>query len=144
MAVQNIVNTLAGGVPVNFQQSGLDQWLSWFLSIVDAEAPVRWVSWLELLIHYQATTEKLGVKCLSDTSGNHRLWLPVTDETTTTWPALISSFSRFGTALIRLHDSTWKACQRKPTMWRIKFWLSCIPVRMAMGAVRCIEEFFDS
>lgn len=144
LAVQTIVNEFEGRVPYHFQMSEYDKWLQWLATISDLESPVRWVSWLELLIHFQATTERLGVICFRGESGNLRRWMPVDDETTVTWPTLIASFGRYGTSMIRLRFPNWKVCHRKPHMWRIKFWLSCVPVRMRPGVVRCIEEFFTA
>eukprot|EP00438_Fugacium_kawagutii_P013787 Skav214466 [mRNA] locus=scaffold1167:93290:101975:+ [translate_table: standard] len=91
LAVQEIIRHVEGCVPYHFRQSGYEEWLSWFATVSDQESPVRWVSWLELLIHYQVVTEKLGVICHKGKSGNLRMWRPVDDETTTNWPALISS-----------------------------------------------------
>eukprot|EP00438_Fugacium_kawagutii_P031921 Skav218985 [mRNA] locus=scaffold1532:496116:500942:- [translate_table: standard] len=143
LAVQNIVQHVSGCVPYHFRKSGYEQWLSWFASISDEESPVRWVSWLELLVHFQVATDRLGVICYKGESGNLRQWQPVDDETTTNWPALISSFGRYGNTLIRLTFPEWRACHRRPTMWRIKFWLSCIPVRMPKGVIDVIEDYFS-
>eukprot|EP00438_Fugacium_kawagutii_P006137 Skav234012 [mRNA] locus=scaffold3484:101932:106917:+ [translate_table: standard] len=140
--VDHIIQQFRGRVPYHFRESGYEQWLEWFAGVVDPHAPVRWVSWLELLVHYQGETGRLGVTCHRGESGNLRMWRPVDDETTTTWPDLISSFGRFGNTILRQVNSEWRAIHRRPTMWRVKFWLSCIPIRMRFGAIQVVEEFF--
>lgn len=90
-----IVQQLRGKTQTSFFFQGYDKWLQWFSGIVETGQKGRWVSWCELLIHFQLTTRILGVKCRYTTTGNHRQWEAITDVDQYTFPKAVKDFAHY-------------------------------------------------
>ena len=75
---KQVVHLIQDSLPPSFTFAGVSQWLEWFAGLTDQTSPITWVTWHELLVSYQLTTGKRGVRCQNTTTGNHRQWEAMT------------------------------------------------------------------
>eukprot|EP00438_Fugacium_kawagutii_P019810 Skav227905 [mRNA] locus=scaffold146:48742:58424:- [translate_table: standard] len=130
------------GLPVAMAWDGLADMLQWMQTLQDEQASTRWVSWMELLVHFQSQTGKLGVQCHG--SGQKRLWKEVRSTQDVSFRKLAVSFGQFCTNLVRHHDPEWRAVQRRPSSHRVRMWMNSIPVKLAGHVRRVIDSWFDT
>eukprot|EP00438_Fugacium_kawagutii_P033759 Skav215075 [mRNA] locus=scaffold2575:79198:88931:+ [translate_table: standard] len=137
-----IVECIRSKVPAYMQIRQLSEWMSWFQALEAPRAPVRLVSWIELMFHFQATTGCVGMRCDKGTTGNRREWVSITGNEVHDTAKLSNSFGQFGWNMIRLWDKSWRVIHARPLNHRIQFWTSCIPIRVADGFDEVIHDHF--
>ena len=137
-----VVQKVRGAVPASFTFSQLHQWFGWFESIVDPSSPIRWVAWHELLIHFQRTTEIVGLRCNYVTYGNHRQWDVIPQGASYNFITVSKAFAQYGTNLVKIAYPQWKARQNRPTNPRFHMWCNCMPLRVTKVFVTSVEEWF--
>lgn len=60
-------------LPEHLRWEGDQQFLQWMRNVHDPMAQVKWVSWIELLLHFQMRTGRLGMICRG--RGHRRQWI---------------------------------------------------------------------
>lgn len=142
LALQDICIAATEGLPPALQWDGLQNWLTWLQGIEDVQASVRWISWVELLIHFQQSSGIRGMKCHN--RGHQRQWHRISVTEDISMRKLASSFAQFGWNVIRHFDKSWKTVQRRPSSHRLQAWLNCIPIRVKDTVLQEIGSWLDS
>lgn len=132
----------AHDLPPILRWDGVDRWLQWFRSVESDDAPLRWMSWLELLLHFQQSTGIIGVRCHG--KGQHRCWVRVTERDDIPMRKLAAGFGQFGMNVIRRSNDEWRAVQRKPGNHRLHLALNSIPVKVHQHVVSQVDSWLDS
>ena len=138
-----IVGQVQDRIPASFQFAGLQQWLQWFQSLTVPDAALRWVSWHELLVHYQFATGQRGLECQTVTSGNHRQWKLQSTLNEYSFAESSRSFGHFGMQILKTYDPNWKSLQRRPTYWKVQFWCGCLPLKMPITKLQKVHQWFE-
>ena len=126
--VLTIVQQLRGRTQTSLFFDGLDKWLQWFAGIVDTGQRGRWMSWCELLIHFQLSTGILGVQCRYTTTGNHRQWEACSNVDSYSFPKAVKDFAHYSANLFR-QVQKFKVQQHRPANPRFHLWCNCIYFR---------------
>eukprot|EP00438_Fugacium_kawagutii_P011042 Skav217109 [mRNA] locus=scaffold1627:183318:189509:- [translate_table: standard] len=127
--IQAVVAEAGRHLPETMTGDWVQSWLQWFSSIEDTSASPVWVSWLELLIHYQLVTQQLGVESVRVPGmATKRHWQQVRFPNTKSMKALSRAFSNFGRQLIRLAFKDFRATQGRPAFHRVYVWLFTVLV----------------
>eukprot|EP00438_Fugacium_kawagutii_P015360 Skav226110 [mRNA] locus=scaffold702:148968:153536:- [translate_table: standard] len=140
--VQAVVRKIRFEVPRVYHTRDMPVWMDWFRQLNDVSRPVKLVSWIELLIHYQASTGCRGMICSG--KGQHRTWSSVTEAATFDFGRLYRGFCQYGWNMLRLYSPVWRTIHARPSLFRISFWTSCIPIRVSGGFENLIDEYFSS
>lgn len=137
---RQIVRDIRYKVPRVFHTPDLPKWMEWFSGLDNDGMPVKLVSWIELLIHYQATTGRLGMVCKG--KGQCREWVSITAAAAIDFGQLYRGFCQFGWNMLRLYAPVWRTIHARPYLYRIQFWTSCIPVRIGSSFERIVDDHF--
>ena len=127
-----IVQQLRGKTQTSLFFDGLERWLQWFSGIVDGGQKGRWISWCELLIHFQLTTGILGVRCRYTTTGTHRQWEACTDLDGYSFRKAVKDFAHYSANLIR-QVQAFKVQQHRPSNPAFHLWCNCV-------FIQCVPE----
>eukprot|EP00438_Fugacium_kawagutii_P016991 Skav232621 [mRNA] locus=scaffold12:20289:25288:+ [translate_table: standard] len=141
--IEKVVDAAADNLPVTMRADWTHKWLQWFRSIEDANEAPCWVSWLELLIHWQLVTQEPGVESVPVEGSTRRHWRLVTKPTTHTMKQLTRSFSNMGWHVIRIGDPTHKAVQGRPQFHRVQVWVNVLPVRISSQVLRMVHDWWN-
>eukprot|EP00438_Fugacium_kawagutii_P015204 Skav221103 [mRNA] locus=scaffold693:292855:297402:- [translate_table: standard] len=87
-----VVTRARQSLPVTIFGDWVEEWLGWLQSVEDPTVAPRWVSWLELLLHFQITHQKPGLESAPLPGRTQRHWRPVSNPTTQTQKQLARSF----------------------------------------------------
>lgn len=141
LSLQSICDTAERDLPSVLHWEGLQDWLHWLRGVEDVQAPIRWISWMELLVHFQQSTGIRGMRCHD--RGHHRQWRRISMTEDITMRKISSCFAQFGWNVIRHFDPSWKTVQRRPSCHRLQAWLNCIPVRVNETVIHCVERWLE-
>eukprot|EP00438_Fugacium_kawagutii_P025214 Skav222623 [mRNA] locus=scaffold4205:177327:186767:+ [translate_table: standard] len=139
-----VVDGAAPQLSCTMQGEWVQEWLRWFASLEDVNAQPRWISWLELLIHYQLTEQRPGVESVNVAGATRRYWRPVQSPTSDTMQKLARAFSSLGWHIIRLSNPAHKATQSKPHFHKVQVWINVIPIRIKDSVVRVVQDWWTS
>lgn len=138
----DVVTAIRYKIPREMHTHELPKWLEWFGALDSADSPVRLVSWIELLMHFQATTSCIGVVCQG--KGQHRNWIAVTNAATYGYDRLAKSFAQYGWNMLRVFRPGWKVIRTKPTSYRVQYTTSSIPIRISSRFEQIVETHFHA
>lgn len=99
------------------------------------------MSWLELLLHFQHKTGHLGVRCHN--WGQNRQWKTIDATEDLSLRRMVASFGQYGNNILRHHDSSWRAIQRRPSNHRLHMWMNSIPVQIGDEVVQWVNGWLD-
>jgi len=124
--------------------SKLHMWLDWFERTVDENEPIRWVSWYELLVHFQIQTGCIGVKCSTVTWSNHRHWDIIDFADMYDFRKCSTNFAQFAKNVILHANPRWKVTQHRPSSPKFHMWCNCVPIRFSSIANATVHRWFES
>lgn len=137
-----VVRTIRYKVPQVLHTRDMAKWMEWFRGLDNEGLPVKLVSWIELLVHYQATTGCVGMICRG--RGQHRQWQSVALSADVDFGTLQRGFCQYGWNMIRLFSPVWRTIHARPHFYRVQFWTSCIPIRVDSGFESIIDGHFSA
>lgn len=141
--VKEVVAFARKGLAPSLTSDKLELWLDWFDNIVDVKAPVRWVSWYELLILFQIQTGCIGMKCHNVTWGNHRHWQVMEHVDLFDFRKMTKDLAQFGRNIIVHRYPQWKVTQHRPTSHRFHLWCNSLPIRFDQTAQMTVDQWLE-
>ena len=125
-------------LPSHYQCEDASTVLAWMQTLCDPAVPPTWVSFHQLLIDYQAYSQRLGPRFLDKqwrpasfqpnpeySHKNHTVWL-----------------SQFLTNVCKQMGMPLELQQRRPSSHVIAFWTGCIRVRMTNERLHWVDNHF--
>ena len=120
---------------------GREQVFSWLLSIEEADAPIKQVSFPELLIAFQLATGLVGVESVHTTKHNHRQWRLRDTLVEYSFNEVNRSFSAFCCSIFKISDHEWKATQGRPSSFRFQYWTTILAIAISPGILQQVESW---
>lgn len=141
--IKAVVQQARLGLPPSLTFPKLSSWIDWLDEITHPAEPVRWVSWFELLVHFQIQTGCIGLKCSNVTWGNHRHWDVVGISDFYDFRKTAKDFAQFGRNVIVKKYPQWKVIQHRPSSPRFHLWCNSIPIRFTAQADSIVQQWFE-
>ena len=125
-------------LPSHYQSEDATSILAWIQTLCDPTVPPTWVSFHQLLIDYQAFSQRLGPRFLE------KQWRPAgfqpnpeySHKTHTVW------LSQYLTNMCKHMEMPLDMQQRRPSSHVIAFWTGCIHVRITVERLHWIDKHF--
>lgn len=119
-------------LPIKLRFVGVHRVLEWCQWVHDENAPLRWVSWYELLFSFQILTGEWGIQSTSA----HNTWQLFSRLEEYQMKQVVRSWSSYLIQLIRLQDPEYKAVHNRPSNGRFQ----CCAMGVSMKLSPVAEE----
>jgi len=119
-------------LPIKLRFVGVHRVLEWCQWVHDENAPLRWVSWYELLFSFQILTGEWGIQSTSA----HNTWQLFSRLEEYQMKQVVRSWSSYLIQLIRLQDPEYKAVHNRPSNGRFQ----CCAMGVSMKLNPVAEE----
>ena len=140
---KQVVHSIQDSLPPSFAFDGVHHWFEWFAALTDQSSPITWVTWHELLVSYQLTTGKRGVRCKNTTTGNHRQCEAMNLRDEYDFPMASRFFGHYCQQLIKRANPLWKSSMRRPSNWRFQMWCGCVALRFDKAKDAAVQAWFQ-
>lgn len=128
----------------SFVFTGDDIVFGWLASIEQQSAPLRQVSFSELLIAFQLATGCIGVENIYTTKHNHRQWRLRSHLNEYSFGVVNRSFSAFCCSVIKLAKPGWKVTQGRSSSFRFQYWTGILVVALQPVIHQQIESWLST
>lgn len=126
----------------SFHFDGSGQVFQWLQGIEDLSAPLKEVSFPELLVAFLLATGLIGVESIYTTKHNHRQWRLRNTLDESSFGEVNRSFSAFCCPVIKLAIPDWKVTQGGSSSFRFQYRTGILVVAIRPELLRPTESWF--
>ena len=126
--------------PVKLRFPGFHKVLAWLQAIHKPEAPLKWISWYELLFLFQLQTGEWGIQSTS----SHNTWQIYTKLQEYDMYQTCRSWAAYLLQLIRLVLPDYKAEHNRPSNSKFTCWAMGVRMRIAPDADALVHSWLQS
>ena len=140
--LEKLCETEFSDLPVHFQRDCTPALLQWMRGLLAERGPVRWMSWHQLLIDFQLTTNTPGPK-----NGTGRRWFEMTKAEAIQeydYPRQALWFAHYWQNMSKSNGTPIGYEKRRPYSFTIAFWTTCVRVPISEVKLQRIESFYKT
>lgn len=140
--LQKLCDTSFEELPIHFQRECTPILLQWMKNLVAEGGTVRWLSWHQLLIDFQFSTNIPGPK-----NASGRRWFHMTKEEAIKgydYPKQALWFAHYWQNMSKANGAPIGYEKRRPYSFTIAFWTTCVRVPITDERLQRIETFYKT
>lgn len=132
-----VSHAVADRAPAKLKFDGLNKVMAWCAWVHDPQAPVRWISWYEMLFTFQIHSQEWGIESTS----SHNTWRIYSKMSEYDCKQTCRSWAAYMLQIIRLIYPDYKAEHNRPSNNRFTCWLMGARMQMSAQAVTALHEW---